>query len=124
MTIMQSLQVESGAVKTTKTSERQSPKPVAGPQPAKPASDVSKRKEPTPELLQQARNAVAARLEQYIRDSGRDLEFRVDNAANATVVTVRRADTGEVVRQFPNEEALHLLRRLNEQSGTFLDVFA
>ena len=73
------------------------------------------------EALQQTRSNIAARLNQYLKDSGRDVEFRVDAAANTTVITVRRADTGEVVRQFPNEEALTLLRRLNEQSGTFLD---
>jgi uncharacterized FlaG/YvyC family protein len=40
------------------------------------------------------------------------------------VITVRRADTGEVVRQYPTEEALTLLRRLNERSGTLLEAFA
>jgi len=37
---------------------------------------------------------------------------------------VRRADTGEVVRQYPTEDALSLLRRLNEQSGTLVDLMA
>lgn len=74
--------------------------------------------------LQAVHAQVAARLEEYLRESGRSLEFRIDPSSNATVITVRRADTGEVVRQFPTEEALVLLRRLNEQSGTFLDVIA
>jgi flagellar protein FlaG len=67
---------------------------------------------------------VAARLQEYLRSNGRNLEIRVDDAANATVITVRRADTGEVVRQFPTEEALSMLRRLNEQSGTLVDELA
>jgi flagellar protein FlaG len=67
---------------------------------------------------------VAERLEQYLRDSGRNLEFRVDQSTNATVVTVRRADTGEVVRQIPSEQALAVLRRLSEHSGTLLDQMA
>jgi flagellar protein FlaG len=70
------------------------------------------------------REDIAQRMEEYLRESGRSLEFRVDDSANATVITVRRADTGEVVRQYPTEEALALLRRLNERSGTFLEVFA
>jgi flagellar protein FlaG len=70
------------------------------------------------------REQISRRLEEYLRESGRSLEFRVDDSANATVITVRRADTGEVVRQYPTEEALALLRRLNEQSGTLLEVFA
>jgi flagellar protein FlaG len=72
----------------------------------------------------ETRAAIAARLEQYLRESGRSLEYRVDAAAHATVITVRRADNGEVVRQYPTEAALALLRRLNEQSGTLLDAFA
>jgi uncharacterized FlaG/YvyC family protein len=70
------------------------------------------------------REQISRGLEEFLRDSGRSLEFRVDDSANATVITVRRADTGEVVRQYPTEEALALLRRLNEQSGTLLEVFA
>jgi flagellar protein FlaG len=76
------------------------------------------------EDLRALRDAVAARLDQFLKESGRDLEFRVDDAAHATVITVRRADTGEVVRQYPTEEALALLRRLNANSGTFLDLEA
>jgi flagellar protein FlaG len=67
---------------------------------------------------------IAERLEQYLKESGRDVEYRVDADAGATVITVRRSDTGEVVRQFPTEEALAWLRRLNEQSGTFVDALA
>ena len=67
---------------------------------------------------------VARQLEEYLKDSGRNVEYRVDADAGATVITVRRADTGEVVRQFPSEEALAWLHRLNEHSGTFLNAFA
>jgi uncharacterized FlaG/YvyC family protein len=52
------------------------------------------------------------------------VEYRVDVDAGTTVITVRRSDSGEVVRQFPSEEALAWLRRLNERSGTFLDALA
>ena len=67
---------------------------------------------------------IAERLQEFLKDSGRDVEYRVDADAGATVITVRRSDSGEVVRQFPSEEALAWLRRLNEQSGTFLDALA
>src|SRR6185369_11571323 len=76
------------------------------------------------EDLRQLRDEVAARLDQFLKESGRDVEFRIDDVAHATVITVRRADTGEVVRQYPTEEALALLRRLNANSGTFLDLTA
>jgi len=71
--------------------------------------------------LRETVQAVAKQLEDYVRSSGRDLSFRVDEAAGATVVTVRNASTGEIIRQMPSEEALRLLRRLNEGSATLLD---
>jgi flagellar protein FlaG len=70
------------------------------------------------------RKQIALRIEDFLRDSGRSVEYHVDSSANSTVLTVRRADTGEVVRQYPTEEALALLRRLSERSGTLLEVFA
>jgi flagellar protein FlaG len=87
---------------------------------AKPAAELVK-----PAVDMSALRAqIAQRLDEYVRESGRSLEFRVDSSAHATVITVRRADTGEVVRQFPTEEALAFLQRLNEQSGTFFEAFA
>jgi flagellar protein FlaG len=77
-----------------------------------------------PQDLQRTLEHVAARLREYLAESRRDLEFRVDRDAGATVITVRNVNTGEVVRQIPNEEALRVLRRLNEGSSTFLDLTA
>ena len=92
--------------------------------PVAPVHAVQQQPPRTQEDLREVQASVARRLEQFLKDSGRDVEFRVDDAAHATVITVRRADTGEVVRQYPTEEALALLRRLNERSGTFLDIIA
>src|SRR6185503_21238785 len=66
--------------------------------------------------------AVAQQLREYLRSSGRDLEFRVDADTHAMVITVREAASGKVIRQIPNEEALQMRRYLDEWSGTFLDV--
>jgi len=95
-------------------------------EPAAPARAVPQQKpKPQPQQdLREVRAAIAARLDEFMKESGRNVEFRVDDDAHATVITVRRADSGEVVRQYPTEEALALLRRLNEHSGTFLDLIA
>ena len=74
--------------------------------------------------LQHSLAVVAEQLNEYLRSSSRDLEFHVDSGANTTVVTVRNPSTGEVVRQIPNEEALRIMRNLNAQSGTFVDLTA
>jgi flagellar protein FlaG len=66
--------------------------------------------------------AVAQQLRDYLRSSGRDLEFRVDAETDSMVITVREAASGKVIRQIPTEEALQMRRHLDEWSGTFLDL--
>ena len=72
--------------------------------------------------VRQRMEAVAQQLRDYLRSNGRDLEFRVDADTDAMVITVREAASGEIIRQIPNEEALHMRRYLDEWSGTFLNV--
>ena len=98
--------------------------PAAAEAPVRPAPEPRAERQPPIVDMTDLHQQIARQLEGFLRESGRSLEFRVDDAANATVITVRRADTGEVVRQYPTEAALALLRRLNERSGTFLEEFA
>ena len=74
--------------------------------------------------LQHRQAVVAEQLRQYLKATDRDLEFRVDGDTGTTVITVRNASTGDVVRQIPNEEALRIMRSLNAESGTFIDLTA
>jgi flagellar protein FlaG len=97
----------------------------ADPNPAKDKAPVRPVVEPPPVRdLQHTLAVVAEQLNEYLRSSSRDLEFHVDSGADTTVVTVRNPSTGEVVRQIPNEDALRLMRNMNAQSGTFVDLTA
>jgi len=89
-----------------------------------PPARAAGRAQPPVRDLQHTLAVVAEQLNEFLRSSSRDLEFRVDNGANTTVVTVRNPSTGDVVRQIPNEEALRIMRNLNAQSGTFVDLTA
>lgn len=75
----------------------------------------------TAEQVRQQMAAVAQQLREIARANSRDLEFTVDEETGRTVITVRNAATGEVVRQIPGEELLDLQRRLNVGYGTLVD---
>jgi flagellar protein FlaG len=96
--------------------------------PDKPATPPHKVATPAPEAVQytaeqmrQQMAAVAQKLREIAQSNSRDLEFSVDEESHRTVITVRNAATGEVVRQIPGEELLDLQRRLNVGYGTLVD---
>jgi flagellar protein FlaG len=62
--------------------------------------------------------AAAKQIDSYLKKAGRTLEFRVDAETNRTIVTVRHADSGEVIRQIPGEEVLKLARHLQSLGGS------
>ncbi len=65
--------------------------------------------------------AIASQLQEFLSSNDRDIEFRVDADTKAQVVTVRDAASGEVIRQFPNADALRVLKNLAAQQGTFFN---
>jgi flagellar protein FlaG len=77
---------------------------------------------PATRTVQQATAAAAAQIESYLRSVGRQVQFSIDSASGRTVVSVRDADTGDVIRQIPSEEALRLAQSLGAQSSSLLDV--
>lgn len=66
--------------------------------------------------------AAARQIEAYLERAGRSLEFRVDAETNRTIVTVRDATSGEVIRQIPGDEVLHLARQLAAGSGGLVNL--
>ena len=57
------------------------------------------------------------RLNEQMRRNGRDLNFRVDDRVQRTVITVNHAQTGEVVRQIPLEEILKVAHSIEDMKG-------
>ena len=68
--------------------------------------------------------AAAKQIDTFLKSVGRSLDIRVDDATGRMVVTVRDADSGDVIRQIPSEEALKLARSLGESSAAILDLTA
>lgn len=50
------------------------------------------------------------------------LQFSVDSDTGVSVIKVTQAGTGEVVRQIPNEEALHIMQKLETQQDNGTDT--
>lgn len=53
-------------------------------------------------------------LQEYVKDLGRNLSFSRDDALDRDVITVRDAETNEIVRQIPGEEVLAISRQIKE----------
>ncbi|MDO8332831.1 MAG: flagellar protein FlaG [Pseudomonas sp.] len=78
------------------------PVPVASAEAA--ASSVSK---------EQLEGAVAT-IQDFVQSVQRSLNFAVDESSGQVVVKVTDADSGDVIRQIPSEEALNLAENLTE----------
>ncbi len=67
---------------------------------------------------------MLAKLNELLRDRERDLEFSVDEATGKTILKVIHAESGEVIRQIPPEELLHIARVFIEGTGSLIEAEA
>lgn len=56
-------------------------------------------------------------IEKFVQSVKRNLEFSIDEPSGKVIVKVIASDSGEVVRQIPNEEVLRLANSLNDASS-------
>jgi flagellar protein FlaG len=75
------------------------------------------------EVRQNLQEAVSM-LNQQMASSNRGLGFRIDEAVGGPVVTVRSAETGEVVRQIPNEVVVRVAHNIEKVKGLLLNAKA
>ncbi|MFW5443924.1 MAG: flagellar protein FlaG [Methylococcaceae bacterium] len=78
-------------------------------------SKANKAKESTEEKesSEQSLNEAVKQLNTYVQSINRNLEFNIDNNSGKTVVKVIDAETDELIRQIPNEEALNIAKQLD-----------
>nr|WP_288256576.1 flagellar protein FlaG [uncultured Pseudomonas sp.] len=67
---------------------------------------------------------VIVSLQEFAQSIQRDLAFRVDDSSGRVVVEVRDQSSGEVIRQIPSEEALRLLKHLEEARSLMVNTTA
>jgi flagellar protein FlaG len=59
---------------------------------------------------------VARQLESFLKRVNRSLEFHVDDASGRMVCSVRDAETGDLIRQIPNEEVLRMAELAHDET--------
>jgi flagellar protein FlaG len=100
----------SSAIQLPDTPKVQAPKPVAI------KFDAS-------EVRQNLQEAVKM-LNQQMSSTKRGLGFQVDEAVGGPVVTVRSAESGEVVRQIPNEVVVRVEHNIEKVKGLLFSAKA
>lgn len=88
---------------------------------AKPAAKAAEKPPESQRIAAPSVEEIAGRIESYLKGVNRALEFRVDAASGRTVVTVRDAESGDLIRQIPNEEVLRFAQLAEEQTIVLLN---
>jgi len=94
---------------TVKPVTTPTPVQVAAPAPA--AREQANPKQPPVDI-----EKVARQMETFLKSVSRSLEFHVDDASGRMVCSVRDAQTGDLIRQIPNEEVLRLAELAQDET--------
>lgn len=78
--------------------------------------------EATQKMNVEAVKASAKQIESYLKKSGRELEFHVDEQSGQMVVSVRDSETGDLIRQIPGEEVLRMARALEKSDPSLINI--
>ena len=74
----------------------------------------------TTESMDDRIKEAVARLNDYVQQAERKLNFQVDKEAGITVIRVFDKQSDELIRQIPNEDAVSLARKLNQEEPLML----
>ncbi len=84
--------------------------PVAAAQAGKQAEGAD-----SPALAAADLEQAVAQLNEYIQQEQRDLNFSIDEATGSTVIRVTSSQSGELIRQIPDETFLKLAQEARKQ---------
>ena len=87
------------------------------------SSELSKSLALSRELNEERVREAVKEINKELSSLQSELGFSVDKVANDIVVTVKRKESGEVVRQIPSETVLKLAHNFEKLKGVFLDDF-
>ncbi|NDC08091.1 MAG: flagellar protein FlaG [Oxalobacteraceae bacterium] len=70
-----------------------------------------------PEAMRKNLQEAIGRINEMVSDGGRGLHFSIDNATNAPVILVKNRESGEVIRQIPNEVVIKVAHSIEALKG-------
>ena len=68
--------------------------------------------------------SVTRQIDSFLRSINRSLQFRLDESTGRMVVSICDAETGEVIRQVPGDEALRIAQNIENRLSGMLDETA
>ncbi len=94
--------------------------------PAVNAAPSGPRPEPKVNAEQMKQNIDQAirQLNDSMRDGGRNLAFAMDEVLGRPVIVVKKQDTGEVIRQIPNEVVVKVAHSMDKLKGLIFSARA
>jgi flagellar protein FlaG len=69
------------------------------------------------EAMQRNLQEAIDRLNDQMQKNGRDLRFSMDKELDRPIITVKSSQTGEVVRQIPNEVVIKIAHNIENVKG-------
>ena len=85
------------------------------------APEAKAQNQPDPQELRRQLQEATEQINRQMANDKRNLSFSVDDVADKIVVTVKNSQSGEVVRQIPNETALKVAHNLANLKGLLQD---
>ena len=73
------------------------------------------------ERMQHNLEVAINHLNEKMRDGGRNITFAMDQTLGRPIVVVRKEDTGEVIRQIPNEAVVKVAHNLEALKGMLMN---
>jgi flagellar protein FlaG len=76
------------------------------------------------EQMKKNLDQAIGQLNDNMRDGGRNLAFAVDEVLGRPIIVVKKEDTGEVIRQIPNEVVIKVAHNLDKIKGILFNTRA
>ncbi|CAH0525162.1 flagellar protein FlaG [Vibrio hippocampi] len=74
------------------------------------------------DLNESEREKMVEKIGEFLTEMNTGLSFRTDEDSGRDIVTVYAKDSGDIIRQIPNEELLDVLNRLERHGSMTIDM--